>query len=402
MRQLKELNLAFIRYIMSVERFHETLEKYSIYLTNTSNTDNLLEVGKKLFGGEGNEQNIRQSYFLLSNKENELKSIPSKIDNKRIVANNKANLLKAEQKPGNIEYVDEDVLIAQDRNALFMSRCKIVEEQRSKMQQEYGELMEQSIQQKVRLKMEMQKLKAELSEALNRSRPSFMDKAPSVKASLPIMEELTRENQKLLDRIQSFRMATSDNSVLCERVILDLYKPHMEKILGEVYTFSETLSKSEINERISALIHEVTQEISEKDKQLVHEHERNEQLQKEANQLNESVSLQEEEVSRLKSTNAGLSKKIALLKSVANNEIMEMKSAHKKLLDAADDSGATPSSSRAIVVSSSTKKSSLKKSPSRKLLLERESAVPAIPSIDFYVENMKISLSSKVDQIRNQ
>ena len=384
---------------MTLPSLQDTLNKYSSYLTKTSNSNELLELGKKLFGGNNNnkEQIQRDSYQLLLNKENELLNYKPKQEIKIIPNINKTTIHKDDKQDQDL---NETLLISQDRQALLLSRCKKLEEQKKLLQQEYGDLMEKSIQQKVQMKMEMQKLKAELQEALSRSRPSFMEKPITSKQNLPIMEELSLENSKLLERIRSFKVALSNENAHRDKGVVELFKPHMEKILGEIYAFSDTLSKEETERRISELIKSIKSQIDEKKVQLNNEHERNIKLQVEANEYSEKLRNEKEDVEHLKNVNSVTTKRIFLLKQVAEDETKELKLKQKELFEYIDNK-AIPSSARAISATTGIEKKILKKSPSKKLLLDRESTFPNVLSIKKFIEEMKITLNNKVEIKKN-
>ena len=216
------------------------------------------------------------------------------------------------------------------------------------------------------------------------------------------MEELADLNQQVLMRIGSFKMALSNSKAYNERAVLDRYKPHMEKILGQIYAYSEYLPVNVVIEKFTQISDEIDHETRKVNTQLKNEHERNFQLQKEATQLGEEVKEHEIEVSRLKQRNAQLQKEISLLKEIAENEIEEMKKNYKALLEDENDDDLTgpPLSSRAVVVNGEPRRK-MKRSPSTKEIITRERAAPTVPPIEKFVEMMKAQLLDKINRAQN-
>ena len=386
--------------------FQQLLQKYSQYLSTPHDSEQLLELGQKLFDDTSNEIIERPSYLLLKKKESELSSHEVKSEAKVKALPQKEKHVKPEQAPAsNQDNVAEELLFLQDKNALCLARRKKLENQRNKLLEDYGQLMEQSIQRKVQLKLDMQKLKAELNEALSRSRPEAQQNQDTVQneKKRPIMEELTDLNQQVLMRIGSFKMAISNNKVTNERTVLDRYKPHMEKILGQIYAYSEYLPVNAVVEKFTQISDEIEHEIRNVNRELQNEHERNYQLQKEATQLGDEVKEHELEVSRLKQRNQQLQKEINLLKEIGDKEIETMKNEYSKLLDGNLD-GETligpPLSSRAVVASAGPVRK-MKRSPSRKDIITRERATLSVPPVEKFVEMMKAQLLDKINHAQN-
>ena len=386
--------------------FQQLIQKYSHYLNTPHDPQKLLEFGQKLFDDSSTEEVERPSYVLLKRKEQELSTQEVKSEAKVKALPQREKHLKQDQSPmSNQDSVNEEILYLQDKNALSLARRKRLEAQRNKMLEDYGQLMEQSVQRKVQLKLDMQKLKAELNEALSRSRPEAQTKQipnEPVEEKRPIMEELADLNQQVLMRIGSFKMALSNSKAYNERAVLDRYKPHMEKILGQIYAYSEYLPVNVVIEKFTQISDEIDHETRKVNTQLKNEHERNFQLQKEATQLGEEVKEHEIEVSRLKQRNAQLQKEISLLKEIAENEIEEMKKNYKALLEDENDDDLTgpPLSSRAVVVNGEPRRK-MKRSPSTKEIITRERAAPTVPPIEKFVEMMKAQLLDKINRAQN-
>ena len=387
--------------------FQQLIKKYSHFLNTPYDPESLLKLGQKLFDDSTNEEIERPSYALLKKKEQELMVKEVKVEATVKALPQRDKHVKQEQSQVSTQdTVNEEILYIQDRNALALARRKRLENQRNQMLSDYGQLMEQSVQRKVQLKLDMQKLKAELNEALARSRPDaqqqkLMDGGQSEQRK-PIMEELADLNQQVLMRIGSFKMALSNNKAQNERVMLDRYKPHMEKILGQIYAYSDYLPVNEVIQKFTQFSDEIDHETHKVNIELKNEHERNFQLQKEASQLGEEVKEHELEVTRLKQRNAQLQKEISLLKEIAENEIEEMKKNYKKLMEdeVEDDLSGPPLSSRAVVVHDQTQRK-MKRSPSTKDILTRERAAPSVPPVEKFVEMMKAQLLDKINRAQN-
>lgn len=386
---------------MSELTFSDVLDKYSQFLTQPDDKKELLRLGVRLFGVESSDQTSRVSYSLLKAKEAELVSVKEQSEVK-IKSLAKAAHARTEQvAPMNAEQIPEEIMVIQDRNGVLLSRRKALEKQRDEMNSKYGKLMESSVQTKVHLKLQMQKLKAELHEALTRSRPSNMinEKAES---NTPIMEELINLNNQVLNRIGSFKMALSRDRSANEKAVLSRYKPTMEKLLGQIYSHSEYLPTSEVNERFNEASYTIEHEIRDIETELKNEHERNDQLQKEAKQLSEQVAEQQEEVNRLKKQNSILAKEISYLKQISESEYNSLKESYKSLLEMNSDEGATPSSARAMVQTTGNERKTIKRSPSQNLKPNRSSAIPYVMSIDQFVEQEKSMLLEMINHAQMQ
>lgn len=376
--------------------FSSLIQKYSGYLKQNGNREQLLALGQELFGSNNNPI-VRPSYSLLQQKEKELSTPIQKQEQKTKFISNKTQIQRQDaQQQITPEQIFENVLFLQDRNSLLLARKHALEVQSNDMQNTAGKLMEQSVQQKVRLSLQMEKLKAELSQALSRSRPDFATKAAK---SSNVIEELSQLNDQILFRINSFKMAISDTAANAERAVLDRYKPHMEQILGQIYSHSEYLPVSEVMEKFNTESENVEHEMREKETELHNEHERNDQLQKEANQLGDLVAEQQEEVNRLKLKNAQLHKEISLLDTFAEEMIKEMHSQYEQLLDVREeDETVIPTSARAVTVTTGNERRTIKRSGSRTFYPSRDGAIPQTRDIEEFIEIQKSALLKKITQ----
>ena len=382
---------------MTQENFSDLLQRYSKYLNDDGDRDQLLALGQDLFGVDAPETTTRPSYQLLEKKEAELAVPLPKLEVKIKHLQNKTQVLRNEQpQTSSSEQIFENVLFLQDKNALLLARRHALEVQNKEMQDEAGKLMEQSVQQKVRLSFQMEKLKAELSQALSRSRPEFANKAAK---SNVLMEDLRKLNDQILSRINSFKMSISDTAANAERAVLDRYKPHMEQLLGQIYSHSEYLPVPVVIEKFNTASETIRHQIKDKEADLRSEHEQNEKLQKEANQLGESVSEQQEEVNKLKMKNSQLQREIGLLDSFADEIAKELKAQYESLLNLdEEDTSILPSSARAVTVTTGNERKVIKRSGSRNFKPKRDAAIPQIADIEEFIEIQKSSLLKKINQ----
>ncbi|EAY00933.1 hypothetical protein TVAG_493060 [Trichomonas vaginalis G3] len=387
---------------MTDNDFSQVLEKYSNYLGTPHDKKALLALGTRLFGTQSNQPIEKPSYSLLKRKEAEL--IIKEEKTEPIIksihqVHGHARVEQPQQQTTSPDLVSEELLILSDKNALLLARQKRLEFQRDQMLHSYGDLMEQSVQRKVQLKLDMNKLKEELNEALLRSRPQEQqtNDQSSQQEKRPIMDELRDLNSQVLMRIGSFKMSLSKSNAFTEKVVLDRYNPHMEKLLGEIYSYSTYLPVNEVIDKFNQEADKVEHETRDIETQLKSEHERNLQLQKEAELLSKDVKEQETIVTLLKQKNAQLTKEIELLQQIGDEEINNMNVAFKSLLDNENDLMGLPLSARATVVTPATQPMRLKRSVSKKKLVTREKAKPKVPSVDEFVEQMKSILLEKIN-----
>lgn len=387
---------------MTESDFAQVLEKYASYLSTPHDKDAMLALGAKLFGTQSNQPIEKPSYSLLKRKEAELTTKEERTEPviKSIHQIHGHSRVEQQQQPSSSpDLFNEELLIMSDKNALLLARQKRLERQRDQMLQSYGDLMEQSVQRKVQLKLDMNKLKEELNEALLRSRPQEqqINEVDSQKDKKPIMDELRELNSQVLMRIGSFKMSLSKSNAFTEKVVLDRYNPHMEKLLGEIYSYSSYLPVNEVIDKFNQEADKVEHETRDIETQLKSEHERNLQLQKEAELLSKDVKEQESIVTLLKQKNAQLTREIELLQQIGDEEINNMNAGFKSLLDNENDLMGLPLSARATVVSTPNPPMRLKRSASKKKIVTREKAKPKIPPVEEFVEQMKSVLLEKIN-----
>ena len=384
-------------YEMQEQSFASVLEKYSRYLNQGGDRSRLLALGQRLFSQRTPENADRPSLKILTAKETELAQIPKPVFNapKPVTKPSPARQEQIQSVPP--DQVAEELMVLQDKNALLLARRKTIEQQRDRMNSEYGRLMERSVRQKVHLKLQMQKLKDELAEALSRSKPAFMQQEEVQKAR-PVMEELTELNDQVLMRINSFKMAINNDKATVERAVLDRYKPQMEQLLGQIYAHCEYLPVSEVLDKFNSISEEIEHEMRDIETEIKNEHERNDQLQREAKQLGEDVAKQEMEVNMLKKQNAQRQRSIQLLKEIAEQEVNRAKDEYMKLLDLNTDEGATPSSARAMIVTTGSEGRRLARNSSEVFAPRKDSAVPEIKTIKEFIADQHNYLQEKIIQ----
>lgn len=375
---------------MQEPNFNAFLNKYSHYLKKeTTDRKTLLGIGKQLFGTFAPNSSERPSYTLLKAKEDELVTVEEKTQtHTKSLGPKAAAHIRAEQPQNLSQDFAEEVMVLQDKNGLLLARRKALEKQRNRMNDEYGALMEKSIQQKVQLKLQMQKLKAELDDALSPSRPAFMANQQQTNTK-PVMQELQELNQQVLDRIKGFKMSVSTDTAYFEKAVLDRYKPKMEKKLGQIYPHAEYLPVTQVHEKFNSASEKIEHKMREIETELKNEHERNEQLQSEAKQLADQVAKQTEEVNIIKKRNAQFSREIALLQEIATKPLSEAKERHESLMNVETDTEGLPSSARAVIMTTGNEKKKIRRSPSAKFFDVRDTAIPQVRPIQDYIEDQK-------------
>lgn len=376
---------------MQESNFDDLVKKYSHYLRKqTTDRESLLKLGSRLFGTRANSSIERPSFNLLKAKEGEL-AVQKETQQVKIksLAPKPDRHMRQEQQPViTQDGLAEEIMVLQDKNGLLLARRKALEKQRNTMNDQYGNLMEKSIQQKVQLKLQMQRLKAELDDALSRSRPAFMTEKQQTNTR-PVMEELQELNQQVLTRITGFKMAISSDPAYFEKAVLDRYKPKMEKKLGQIYPYAEYLPVTQVHEKFNFASEKIEHKMRDIETELKNEHERNVQLQNEAKQLADQVNKQADKVNEIKRRNAQLSREIALLKEIAEKPLAEAKELHESLMNVDNDAEGLPSSARAIISTTGNEKKVIKRSPSAKWLNVRDSAIPHVKSVQEYVDEQK-------------
>jgi hypothetical protein len=268
-------------------------------------------------------------------------------------------------------------MLVQDRNAVLLKRRKFLERARDAKNRKYCALMEQSVQQKVKLRLEVQKLKGELEHALACAQPSGRSRSMQM-SQKAVMTEISELNQMILLRVNSFKISLSRNTVAIDRTVMARFKAQMEAILGHIYEHSESLPASVVLERFCGLSEDIERETKAVETQLYHEHERNDQLQREASELGNSLTAQLKEVDALRKHNARREAAIATLRDVANREIEARKEEYRTLITTTEDDGAPPTSGRAMIVTTGKERRKMVRTPSRHVMIRKDSATPQV------------------------
>lgn len=387
---------------MQEQTYSQLISKYSHFLDDKiTHKQKLLQLGASLFGPTSREHQPCQSYLLLQEKEGEL-AVPVVTTKPKINAISHHVHHRPEQpQPLQPEQLSEEIMVLQDKNALLLARRKALEAQKGRMNKDYGGLMEASVQTKVMIKLKMQKLKAELQEAISQSKPSRHNMPTKAVVKTQLMDELSDLNERILARINAFKMAVARDESKHHLEVMNRYKPKMESILGQIYAHTEYLPVSEVNERFNDISFTIEHELKDIETQMKSEHERNDQLQKEANQLADQLQEKQEMVNRLKTQNSQIAKEITILKDLANSEYIRMKEDYQNLLSQDNAEEAQASSARAMAVTSGNERKVIIKSPSKKFIARRDSAIPLVPPIEFFIEQQKNMLLEKINHAIN-
>jgi hypothetical protein len=308
-----------------VTSFSSILDKYSRFLTRCENRKDLLNLGHRLFVPKIKlEIPERPSYNLLHDKEKELSLPPLRGPGFVRTGAPRSVAGRGEAPMSAPDQLAEEVMLIQDRNAVLLARSKAIANQRDGMKIEHGRLMECSIQQKVKLRSEVQKLKNELAQALANSRPVSSQRSGSSAASSrkattqAVLDELSKLNNAILLRIHSFKISISCDPFAFQRTVMHRYKPEMERFLGQIYAHSEFLPIGAVIEKFNEISDSIDKEIKGLDIEIRNEHERNELLQREAKQLADEMDVQQNAVDLLRKQNAKSLKR----KSLARNTNM--------------------------------------------------------------------------------
>jgi hypothetical protein len=392
-------------------KFSSVLDKYSRYFRTNGDRRHLLDLGHRLFGGgqSGNDSvsqlpadygEDRPSYVLLRVKEAELRLPPLDRHVKQPSAAPHPRVARRGDHAGSVpsEQLAEEIMVVQDRNAVLLKRRKFLERARDAKNRKYCQLMEESVQQKVKLRLEVQKLKDELARALARSQPTGGSRASEITPHA-VMDELADLNQLILLRVSSFKIALSRDTVAIDRTVMTRYKMQMEKILGHIYEHSESLPSNLVLERFHGLSEETEREIKDVETELGHEHRQNDQLQREATELGNSLAQQMKEVDMLKKDNNKRETAIQMLREVANMEIAAMKLEYQQLLEnTSDDQGAMPTSARAMVSTTWKENRKIRRTPSGHVIIRKDSAMPQTRTIEALLAEQHTLLQDKLVQ----
>jgi hypothetical protein len=386
-------------------KFSCVLDRYSRYLLTSGDRKHLLHLGHRLFGGPSKSDsspeppidfgNDRPSFLLLCAKEAELKLPPLDPPTKPREApprNRRGHLASVAS-----EQLSEEIMLVQDRNAVLLKRRKFLERARDAKNRKYCALMEQSVQQKVKLRLEVQKLKGELAHALARAQPGVSSRSIQM-SQKAAMSEICDLNQLILLRVNSFKIDLSRNTVAIDRTVMTRFKAEMEAILGHIYEHSESLPANVVLERFHVLAEDIEREVKAVETQLYHEHERNDQLQREASELGNSLTAQLKEVDALRKHSAKREAAIATLRDVANREIEARQDEYQRLIGTTADDGAAPTSGRAMIVTTGKEHRKITRTASRHMMRRKESATPQVNSKEELIAEQLSLLQELVTQ----
>jgi hypothetical protein len=174
----------------------------------------------------------------------------------------------------------------------------------------------------------------------------------------------------------------------------------MERILGQIYAHSEYLPISAVLEKFNEISDAINQTVKRLDTEIRNEHERNELLQREAKQLADELAVQQKEVDALRKQNAKRDQANHMLIAIGDEQIAKRKAEYGQLLDIAPDEHAMPNSARAMVVTTGHEDRTLTRTPSGKLLVKRDGAMPQVKGIEDFVADWRGWLQDKIIQLR--
>ena len=377
-------------------------------MVDATNKDELLALGRRIFSAASTETEQRPSINLLKEKEAELRRPTPKIEPKVKTATTRVSYSKNENPLQNLsqEQITEEIKELKEKNETLANHKKDLQQQIIDMQQNYNDLIIDSVKMKKEMKNEILALKKELQETLVPPRPVVAHaQAPSI---LPVMKELSDLNDQILAKISSFRQATRDALAHCERAALDKYKPYMDKLLKNIYKNAENLPIDQLIERFNDAAEKVEEENKKIQDELTTEHSKNENLQLEARQLEERLNAQQDEVNRMRKQQTQLVRDIAKLNQISAQTMNSLKGEYQRLLTTDEPGDIVPTSARAVVVTpkvnNSKKKttgraSALKKDFSRKKIITvHETKTPAIPSVEEFIDMVKNELEQQIQQ----
>lgn len=387
------------------DQFSSFLEKYSEFLTDTSNNkEDLLQFGRHLFASTSCEAENRESFRLLREKESELDGSVNKPETKpKPTYQLRSSLSTRPLEPSQNLSPDEitaAIIKLQENGTALHQRKKDLEQQLIDLQKEYEQMIYTSIESKNNMNKEIKRLTRELAASLLRSNTN-VSMPVNVPRILPVMNELEVLNKQILQKIGNFRETARDALAHCERATLDRYKPRMEELLNKVYDNARDIPNEEIERRFDAISEELESQLMRLQSELAIENDRNEKLQFDARQLEDRVSSQKEEVARMKKQHAQLGHQITILNDIAVQEISSLKAQYQRLMQDQEDETAKPSSARAIIVTGKTSKESkspkLRKMPSKKSTpMPLEIKNPQVPSIEEFIDQEKAMLLDRI------
>lgn len=379
------------------DQFSVFLEKYSEFLTETANKEDLLQFGRRLFDVTSDEHDERLSMQLLRQKEAELTGAPppSAKKTRRFGTFRRTEMLPMVPKTLRQEQIKAEILLLQQKSASMTIHRGELEQERERMLQEYEELIHGSVDEKERLKGEIRELVLELESCIVRSRGT--QKVLGTMSILPVIQELDDLNNQVLQKISGFKQAIRDALAHCERAALDRYKPKMEELLERIYENAKDLPVSEIRKRFDDASTEIEEQLEQLQAELTTETNRNDKLQQSAHKLEEKVASQRDEVLRMKKEYTQLGHEITLLNDLAVQELGSLKSQYQRLLRDQEDERSGMLSARAVVITAPRGRSKkLHRVPSKKRLTLREIENPLVPSVDEFIERERELLLAKI------
>jgi hypothetical protein len=241
-----------------------------------------------LFDRQTSEPAERSSYQLFRATELELKTAPKALPVISKKSRAKPQPVKYDVPSSSPDQVSGDIMVCQDRNGVLFARRKALEKQRDLMNNDHVALMERGVHQKVRLKLEIQNLKAQLAEVLARSKSILAGQHEEHAAN-----GLIDLNGEILQRVTGFRIALKNDSFLFERYVM------VSNADGE--TFRTDICPFGSSHKFHTNSHQHPKEVSIYPA-TYSEHDRNNQLQKEARQLGDEL---REGIQALVRTNSG-------------------------------------------------------------------------------------------------
>lgn len=379
------------------DQFSSFLEKYSEFLTDTANKEDLLQFGRRLFDARSDEHDDRLSMALLRQKETELSGDPQPLTGKSRSSLSFRRTARLPVLPKTLtqEQIKAEIILLQQKITTMTSYREGLERQRDQMLQEYENLIHGSVDEKERLKNEVRELAQELENCIIRSRGT--QKVLGSKSILPVMQELDDMNQQVLQKISGFKQATRDALAHCERAVLDRYKPKMEELLERIYDNAKDLPVSEIRQRFEDSSTEIEEQLEQLQAELTGENARNDKLLQSAHKLEEKVASQRDEVLRMKKEYTQLGHEIALLNDIAVQEIGSLKSQYQRLLKDQEDDRSGMLSARAVVITAPKGKSKrITRVPSKKKFKLREIENPLVPSVEEFIERERNRLLARI------
>jgi DNA repair exonuclease SbcCD ATPase subunit len=386
------------------DAFTAFLEHYSESLTDAATKDDLLQLGRRLFGASTTPTHTRQSMELLEAKEREL-SGSTETKEPKVKTMHTTRSLRSRLDSGTQtltqEQITNEILQLRQKNSDFREDRARREEERARMMEEYDRLVHESVRRKNELKTEIRRLTLELAASLVRSQRDPSESGDS-RGVHSVIEDLTDLNRQILQKIGGFKESTRDALAHCERAALDRYKPKMEELLERIYENASDLPVDVIRERFDTVSDEIDAQIGQLQQELNGENARNERLQIQTHQLEERVTAQRDEVSRMKKEAAQLSQEIALLNDLAVAEIAAEKTQYYRLIKDQDDEKAVVLSARATVVSTRETRPKLTKTPSQRALDGRELGNPVLPSVEEFIEQEKARLLESIRKARSE